>query len=336
MRSVAFILVTPLLACSATASVIEPPPPDGTGGGDDGGTVIAPPAFQLSSPAIDIKAGVEATYCYYFDTPNTNDLMLQRWTSHMTAGVHDVAVFLTPTDQQTAGTISSTDCGIMTSISSAWAYAAQTADAETVMPSDDGTGNPIGQVIKAGQSGFLQMHYINTTGAVIHPQVQISAYAYPDTVQPTHAAPFVTLNLEIKIGPGSATMPTTATVSGNCPMPLDAKGEPLKFFAVTTNTHKQGISTAVLDGAKTVFQSSNWQDPGSASWPTTPFYTFASGTLSYQCNYSNSNDYTIMTGDNAATDEMCMAMGYFFPAPDDPQTGGSYKGHLCLNSAMAF
>lgn len=330
MRSVAFVLVTPLLACSATATVVDPTPPDGSSGGDDGGTSMAPPpTFQLSSPAIDIKAGVEATYCYYFNTPNDGDLMIQRWTSHMTAGVHDMVVFLTPTDQQPAGTMSPTDCGITNSTSAAWAYAALTADAETRLPADDGSGNPIGQVIKAGQSGFLQMHYINTTGAVIHPQVQINAYAYPDTVQVTPAAPFVTLNLDIKIGPGSATMPTTATVSGNCPMPLDAAGDPLKFFAVTTNTHKQGVYTAVMDGAKTVFQSSDWQAPGSASWSTSPFYTFSSGALSYQCKYSNSNDYTIMTGDNAATDEMCMAIGYFFPAPDG-------KGHLCLNSAMAF
>jgi len=66
------------------------------------------------------------------------------------------------------------------------------------------------------------------------------------------------------------------------------------------------------------------------SWPHAPaFYAFTSGKLTYQCEYLNPNTYEIKTGDSAATDEMCMAVGYYFPAP----TG---QGHFCLNDFMLY
>jgi hypothetical protein len=334
MRSLAFVLVTPLLACSASTQHIDQLPPD-TQTAIDGGTSLMPPAhgFQLMSPTIDIDPGAEVTYCYYFRTPNTGELLIQRWASHMTPGSHHMILYLTPTDQQPPGTMSPTNCGITKGTGGpVWTYSAQTPDAESQLPSDDGNGNPVGQVIKARQSGFLQMHYLNATDSVIHAHVELNAYAYPDSVQVTPAAPFVTSNLDIQLMPGSPTNPTMGMVNGSCPVPLDPTGKPPRFFMMTTHTHKQGVHTFVKDGATTVFDSMNWEHPGTAIWPTPPtsqFYTFKSDTLFYQCEYLNPNNRTILTGDSAATDEMCMAIGYFFPA-----AGGI--GHFCLNSAIVY
>jgi hypothetical protein len=94
---------------------------------------------------------------------------------------------------------------------------------------------------------------------------------------------------------------------------------------MTTHSHKQSVHTFVKDGATTVFDSRNWDHPGAVTWSGEPFYTFTSGTLTYQCEYKNPNNYRIQTGDSAATAEMCMAVGYYFPA-----VGG--KGHLCLTN----
>ena len=62
------------------------------------------------------------------------------------------------------------------------------------------------------------------------------------------------------------------------------------------------------------FASSDWEHPGAKTWMSTPFYSFASGKLTYECTYNNTTNRTILTGDSAQTDEMCMAVGYFFPA----------------------
>lgn len=338
MRSVAFVLLTPLLACGASAQQGDPLTPDGQTAGD-GGVSMMPPArgFQLkSSTAIDIAPGEDSTYCYYFLTSNTDELWIQRWASHMDAGIHDIVLYLTRTPYQSAGMMP-TDCAIaMNGSGTTWSYAAQTTDGEAQLPSDDGNGNPVGQVVKAAQPGFLQIHVLNTTSSTLHADFALNAYAYPADVQPTPAAPFVTLNLNtgnmgVMVKPGSAASPTMGMVNGNCQIP---SGQPLHFFGITTYTHKQGIHTFVKDGATTVFDSTSWEHPGTATWTAPPFYTFQGNTLTYQCEYLNENAYTILAGDSVTMQEMCMAIGFFFPAATD--STGHFIGHFCSDSTMLY
>jgi hypothetical protein len=96
---------------------------------------------------------------------------------------------------------------------------------------------------------------------------------------------------------------------------------------MSTHAHKQAVHTEVRDGMPTstnvVFASDEWEHPGAKAWMTSPFYTFASGKLTYECTYNNPTNRTITTGDSAQTDEMCMATGYYFPAT---------KATICYNN----
>jgi len=319
--SLAFVLVATFAACGGPASG----EPD-AGTAPDGG--LLPPArgFQIVSPTIEINPGIEVTYCYYFRTPNSSDLQIKKWASHMTGGSHHMILYLTSTDQQTPGTLSTSQCGVGSgNVGPVWTYSAQSSDAAALLPADDGNGMPVGQLIKSGQSGFIQMHYLNATDAKIHAHVELNAYAYDEGVQVTPAAPFVTFNTRIDLQPATSSLtPTTGMVNGNCNIASDAK-----FYVMSTHTHKQGVHTFVMDGATTVFDSTSWEHPGAKTWDTAPFYSFTSGKLTYQCEYLNPNNYGIRTGDSAVTDEMCMAIGYYFPA-----VGGT--GHFCLNSSMVY
>lgn len=342
MRSLAFVLLTPMLACSASAQHIDPLTPDGQPP-SDGGTSLPPPTrgFQITwptmSPTVDVAPMTESTYCYYFRAKNTDALAIQRWASHMT-GVHDMTLYLTSNDQQTPGTTSQTSCVVAKNTGTpVWSYAAQTPDAEAVLPSDDGTGNPVGQLIEARQSGFLQIHLVNTTNSVISARVELNAYAYPDDIMPTAAAPFVALNLGstggIMVDPGSTTNPTMGMVNGNCSIPLDPSGQPLHFFGITTYTHQRGVHTSVKDGTTTIFDSTSWEHPGTSSWSTPPFYTFKTNTLTYQCEYLNKDSMTILAGDSVTDQEMCMAIGFFFPAAIHPITHRPV-GYFCFDSVV--
>jgi len=336
MRSLAFVLLplTPLLACSAAVQPSNQLTPDGQTA-DVGGTEM-PPArgFQLKSPIVDIAPGAEVTYCHYFQTPNTGELTIQRWASQMTPGAHDMILYLTQNNLQTAD-MTPAGCTTVSNASSVvWTYAAQTPDAEVAMPGDDGSGNPIGQRVKARQSGFLQIHYLNTGSTVLHAHVELNAYAYPDGTQVTFAAPFMTFNENISIMPGSTAQPATGMVNGSCAVPPDPTGKPLRFFGMTSHTYKQGVHTFVKDGVDMVLDNTDWEHPRASSWPVMPFYTFKSGTLFYQCEYSNPTDRTIKTGDDAKMDELCMTIGYFFPAPTEGIARG--LGHFCSNSSMIF
>src|SRR5262249_37632790 len=131
MRSVAFVLLTPLLACRATTPVDQIAPDGATG--DDAGMQQQPPArgFQLISPTVVINPGAEISYCYYFQTSNTSELAIRRWTTRTTPGVHDTILWLTPNDQQPPGTMSTTDCGIIKQAAGpVWTYAAGSADTD--------------------------------------------------------------------------------------------------------------------------------------------------------------------------------------------------------------
>jgi hypothetical protein len=344
---VASVFVIGLAACSGSApqgpeggdaagpidAATLPPPPPPSDAADagvlpmaDAGPLLPPErGFQIISPTVEINPRAEITYCFYFQTRNTSELAIQKWVSRMTPGTHDMIVYFTPTELQTPGTLATRDCGFGASGAAVpiWAYSAQTPEAEAVLPPDDGTGTPVAQLIPSGQLGFIQMHFVNTTDAVVREHVELNAYAYAEGVQVTPAAPFVTYDTKITLQPGSALVPRPGTATRTCTVPADAR-----FFSMSTHTHRQSIHTSVTDGdatsTTTVFDSTDWARPGTRTWNAAPFFSFASGKLTYRCDYMNPTNRVIVTGDSAVDNETCMAIGFFFPA-------AMSKGHFCLD-----
>jgi copper type II ascorbate-dependent monooxygenase-like protein len=296
------IAITALLTIGACGSNGGQTPPGDDDQPDAGG--ITPPArgFVITSPDIEIAAGQEITYCFYFRTPNTEKLAVKRWISEMTPGSHHMIFFTTGT--QDAGPVNGydTNCGGQAPV---WTYAAQTPSADLKLPADDGTGKPLGQDVAPNTAGYFQMHYLNATDAPIKVHVQLAAEAHEANVQYTPTAAYVTFNGSINIPPQSTNVMATNT----CTTPTGAK-----FWMMSTHAHKQAIHTEVKDAATMVMQSDDWEHPIPAKFDAPTFYEFASNKLTYTCIYNNPSNRTIKTGNSAATDEMCMASGYFFPA----------------------
>jgi hypothetical protein len=293
----ALVLAVTLGACGS----------DGSGGDDATTDPDANPTIthdlELVSPDISIDPGQEVTYCWYFRAKNTKPLAIKHWQSTMTLGSHHLILYTTKDEVMPPGMVS-TDCGSMANGLAVWSYSAQTPEAELRLPSDDGTGKPLAMEIGANQPGFIQMHYNNRSDQVIKAHVVVTADALPDGAVYTRTAAYVTYNGEINIPAGA--IGSVASMSCNVPSTS-------KFWVMTTHAHKQATHTAVKDGATIVFESSDWEHPGTKQWDTA-FYTFASGKLTYECTYNNPRTYPIMDGDSAQYNEMCMASGYFFPA----------------------
>ena len=323
--SLALAFVTVLAAACGT----EPMGDDdgmgsGSGSGSGSGTGELPvpeQGFQIKSPKITIQPGQEITYCWYFKTPNTSAETVKRWVSRMTEGSHHLILYFTPTLAQPEGTVSASECGVagagIGSIPS-WIYAAQTTDADMPMPTDDGNGTPVGMDVAAGQAAFLQMHYLNTSDDPLEVTVTVNAETYDPGTVTTKTAAYVTFNGNISIPP----MSTDVKATNTCDIPPTSK-----VWLMSTHAHKQAIHTEVRNGmpasTDVVFASDDWEHPGAQAWMTSPFYTFDTGKLTYECTYNNPTNRTITTGDSAATDEMCMASGYIFPAT---------KATICYNS----
>lgn len=300
---------------------------DGNGSPDagGGGTMLPPPTlgFQVVSPSLVIPRGTEITYCYYFKTPNTALLPIKSWKSHMTAGSHHMILYFTRTEEQPAGTVTTSNCGGGGGGLNApvWTYASQVQDQEFTLPGDDGGGLPLAQNVPAGQPAYIQMHYLNATDADLTVHVELNANAYAGGVAVRGAAPYITYNTNISI---PAAQGSTATAMGSCTV-----SPTLKFFTISTHCHKQGVHTYVKDGGAMVFESTDWEHPGDRTWAASPFFSFATGKLSYQCDYLNAagTSAPIVDGPSAATNEMCMAVGYYF----DPASSTA-AARYCLDS----
>ena len=279
---------------------------DGTAG-VDAGTEPAE-GFRIQTPPIQIAAGEEVTYCYYTTIPAARDMGIKKWSSTMTPGSHHLILFF-HNGNQPDGTITR-DCGFGGSGPSNlpfWMYSAQTPTQEAPMPAG------VGMKVSAGQKAFVQMHYLNATEAPIMASVTIDAEAYAAAETYTPAAAYVTYNTNIMVPAHS-----TGAAGGDCQVPAGAK-----FFAMSTHSHRFSTKTSVKDGGAMVFESNNWDHPGAKTWSADPFYSFASGKISYRCEYNNDTANAIRTGDSAQTDEMCLAVGYFFPAT---------AAKFCINS----
>jgi len=336
-QGLGFVIATMLIACSSTTIPGTPSgdQPDAPGGGGSDGTpadaaiIVEPPTFTVVSPTIDVTAKSDSTYCYYFHMPNTANVSIKKWASHLTDGATQLTLFLTAIDKQTSGTMPATPCG-MKDIGDTlvWSYSADIPDAEMVLPADDGTGRPVGMAVRAGQPAMLQIHVVNPGDQSISAHVELAGYAHPDGIAVTLAAPYVTYDPGVHLDPApTPAMPTADTVSGNCSVDPAAK-----FFSISVHTFKQATHTFVKDKDTVVFDNVNWQTPRPASWNTTPFFSFASQKISYQCEYTNPNSYSISTGDRAATDEMCVTVGYYFPVEESPDHFSA--GQYCLNSRI--
>jgi hypothetical protein len=308
-------------ACFALAFVVATTMACGGGGGDDGGDdgggtpdaggggELQPPAqgFQLISPDITLAAGEETTKCWYFATPNATSTAVTRWESQMTPGSHHMIVFFETQGSQPEGTISD-DCSIIDAGGmggAVWNYSAQTPYADQQLPTS--VSPPVGMDVSPGQRGFIQMHYLNSSDQPLTAHVTLNVHTHADGAAFTPAAPYITFHNEIEIPAMS-----NATFGGRCPVPTDRD-----FYQLGTHAHKQATRMSVRDGdGAMIVDTDNWSEPEGQEWLDAPFHRFSSGTLNYSCDYYNPTMRTITTGDSAATDEMCMAVGYMFPATE--------------------
>ncbi len=299
----AFLISTTLVACGGDN-------PAGDDVGDpDGGLEVPDDGFQIVTPDIIVEAGQEITYCYYTTVDIDTAMGVKRWASEMTNGSHHMIVYFTDSAYAADGTYDEcTSNGSGGFDVPVWTYAAQNQVAEMAMPEG------VGMRVEAQQHLYIQMHYLNATLEAMPVHVTLNAEAYAPGEDYVRAAAYVTYNTEINLAPGE-----TATFGGECAVPADSK-----FFTLSTHAHKRATRTEVHDGTAMVFASDDWEEPGTTDWLANN-YEFSSGSLTYSCTFTNYESFQVGEGDSAATDEMCMAVGYFYPA-----TGPKF----CLNSLV--
>lgn len=280
---------------------------------------VVPTTLQLRSPDVVIDPGQEIVYCAYFRADINDARAVKRWTSRLPAHAAKVIVVLTRNDRGLPGTQSAVNCQVFplesTNELPTWAYTADEPEASYDFPADDGTGKPVGLFMKPGQTGYLYIHYINKTALPVTGHVEVDATFHDPTTEVTRADSLVTYNASISIPPGSAKSHTFT-----CTPPAG-----VKFLSLSTHSHKQSVHTYVRDGVGNpiLFESTDFRHPGTVLFAQPPFLSLSQ--LTYQCDYVNPTGRTIGSGSSPATDELCMAITYFFPG-----TGA----RICVNNGL--
>jgi hypothetical protein len=265
---------------------------------------LAPPAasdgFQIVSPStITLTPGQEQFLCYYKNLPS-GAVTVGGFRSWMTKGAsHHFIVF-----QSSGGPDGSLQqCAFG---SGAWVYATSKAGMMVGIDMPPQVGLPF----NPGSQFEMNMHLVNTGSDIVKPVIKLNVLLAKD-VKYNAAAAYSALspNLSINIPPMG-----TQTVHGTCTVPAGSN-----FFLWTTHTHKFATNVDVnyVSGGQStrIVNTTDWENPGTHVWIAPNFLTTKAGdSFQYACTYKNPNPLPVTFGETASSNEMCMAIGYFFPA----------------------
>jgi hypothetical protein len=105
--------------------------------------------------------------------------------------------------------------------------------------------------------------------------------------------------------------------------------------------HKQGLGGVanLEDGTGAMIQqlytSSVWTDPPVTQWASGMSVT-AGQQIDYHCNYENTGTTTIIQGGSAATNEMCVFTGAYYPRDIDFETCSTTGKWSDLSNAATY
>lgn len=283
---------------------------DGTGMGCGQGTYcmpgddIAPPdaadGFQIVSPSsINVNPGDEQFWCYYKNVPGSGEVDISGFKSWMTKGASHHFITFHSASGGADGSLVSCPLG-----SGDWVYATSKSGMIIGMDMPAGVGLPF----QAGSKLIMNMHLINTGTSPVKPVVKLNVY-FAKNIQYRAGSVFsLAANSQILVPPNG-----TQTVRGTC-----SAGAGAKFFLWTTHSHKFTTADDInyISGGKTtnIVHTTDWENPGTRVWGPPDFLTTKAGdSFSYSCTYKNTLATTLTFGETAAYNEMCLAIGYYFP-----------------------
>jgi hypothetical protein len=219
-----------------------------------------------------------------------------------------------------AGTQPSTSC--MNAGAGAWIYASSTPGQIVTQNNPPG----VGLDIAANTLLILNMHFINPGTTTAYPQLKLNLI-YAKNVK-YQAGTLVSFNVGINVPAGTMSNPGTQTVQGTCQAPAGSN-----FYQMSTHTHKHATAAwvdyvhngqsqeIVHTGTATSYPPDqekgsgvDWEHPGVGLWVSPNFLTVQSGdSFTYHCSYANTSSTAVTVGETATYNEMCMAVGYYFP-----------------------
>ena len=268
----------------------------------------ADPNLVSFSVETSVEPASEVQLCKYIEMPRDKGdvLAVDAITHTYTEGSHHFLVYKTTLAEMPAGGDTLVPCE-----ESAWmtvvrgvAYAAQSPEGEIVLPEG------VSQRFQSGEVLLLQTHYLNAGSEALSARIDFDLHLTTVEAAPTEAGVLFFFNPIIHLPPNGA-----ATAELSCPIPADAN---LIFAA--SHMHKQGTRfRADIEGgddARKLYETSEWAEPLPLELDAPSGTLKAGDRIRYACDFENAGPQTITAGPSAATDEMCMFIGMYYPRLD--------------------
>ncbi len=291
MKTLVCLASTLLLgACSSNAIQSG----DGGGGGNDLGMVSQGDTVTLTLDAFTVGPGQEVFKYQDFVNPfNGVDTEITEWESHMSTGSHHLLVFY---QQVTSDQPLVDGNGLMFGPTP---YGAQQPDLSITYPQG------VAALVPGAQGLRVQVHYLNASPNTLNPTVHVVLHkAMPGTIT-QHAGVYFMLNPDVTTPPMSM-----RTVTKSCSLPFAAN-----LIYATGHMHQHATDFTATTGGTMFYQTSDWsQAPTRALSPA--LQVTAGQQITWSCTFNNMTDTTLVFGESAQTNEMCILSGQYYPVPD--------------------
>jgi hypothetical protein len=292
----------------ATVRATEPPvPPVVDSGGGAADAAWPDVVFTLSG---HVDAGGEVFNCLYVTMPSDGETAVPRAESHYTPGSHHFLTYRTnyaaiPNGGDTVHICS--DAEQFQGITGSY-YEAQTPDAERDLPPG------VAHIFQPGEVMLLTAHYLNATGTGFDTHVEFRLHTMDPANVTYEAGSVYFYNPQISIPPLSE-----ITVRRTCPISQD-----INLALLWSHMHSRGIGftattddSAATDQVGDLYSTMTWSEPQPRVFPYDPAVTLHGGSkITYECTYRNTTQQTIISGQSARTNEMCILHGMYWPRQD--------------------
>jgi hypothetical protein len=248
-----------------------------------------------------VPAGGEVYKCQTFANPFGGDAEIVKFHSTMSKGSHHMLMLYE--NNATDGPL--VDCSGLTF--GPMPFGAQQPDAQVTYPAG------VAALVKSTQGFRVVSHYLNATPNDINAMVQIVLYrAQPGTIT-QHAGIFF-LNNVSPLDPhsgGGIPPGVTKTITAQYTTTI-----PINITYAVGHMHQHTMSLTALQNGNMLYTTNSWDNAPLDSY-SPPVALPAGTTIQWSCTIQNDTQQTLIFGESALTNEMCIFDGQYYPVASD-------------------
>ena len=264
------------------------------------GDMAGTSAFTYSLAPFSLGPGEEKINCYYVP-PSGVDRYLNRIVVDMNAGSHHLVVFRVKDDKGLPAT-GPTPCTQLDLPSGLDGMLPGSQQLHSEIPLPDG----VALLLAKDEGLYFQSHYINATVKdIITTSVTYNFTTVDAALVKQKAGMIFYSNYGLNVPPGMS------IATRSCSAPQD-----MNLITATGHMHKHGLTFDATVAGASIYHTDHWDEPNGALFPAPGQAVKKGDPIQWACAYNNDTNATLVFGNSAVTNEMCIFAGIYYPAQD--------------------